>query len=451
MSGAGSGLPPAVEDLFELRQTALRYRALVEQSLIGVFVLQDERLESANARFATVFGFGGGDSPVGWPLADLIALQDRERVGAWLDGLRRGQGQDSPFTFAALRRDGTVIQVEASARRVRDHEHPILIGMLADVTDRVRAERELHQLAFTDVLTGLPNRALLIDRVTQAVHHTRRYGEGFALLLLDLDGFKDVNDSRGHDAGDTVLKVVARRLLDCVRESDTVARMGGDEFTVLLNRASQRPALERIARKVVAAVAEPIDLGEGSARVGASVGVALCPTHGLTLDALLAAADGAMYASKERGKGCYTFADDSTPLASSREVPLIAWSNDHEVGVAVIDQQHRELVTRVNGLARAIAAAEETARVRDLLADLSGYTAMHFATEEALMATYDVGGADLHREQHQQLLSELSAFDDRLEADGLSRTLVAIKEWLLAHIDHADRALGRALNARGVT
>ncbi|MCU0935787.1 MAG: bacteriohemerythrin [Gammaproteobacteria bacterium] len=451
MGGGGLKSVPAVDDLTELRETALRYRALVEQSLIGVFVLEDERLASSNARFDGVFGYGPGESPAGRPLADLVALQDRERVAAWLAGLRQGEGQDSPLTFAALRLDGSVIEVEASGRRIRDHGHPVVVGMLADVTDRVRAERELHQLAFSDPLTGLPNRALLLDRVTQAIHHARRYGEGFALMLLDLDGFKDVNDRRGHDAGDTVLKVVAGRLLECVRESDTVARMGGDEFTVLLNRATQRAALERIAAKVVATVAEPVDLGDGSVRVGASVGLALCPAHGFTVDALLAAADGAMYASKERGKGCYTFADDSTPLASSRDVPLIAWSADHEVGVAVIDGQHREMVSRVNALARAIAAAEETATVRVLLADLTGYTAMHFATEEALMATHAVGGADVHREQHQRLLGELSALDRRLESDGLSRTLVGIKEWLLAHIHHADRVLARALNARGVT
>lgn len=168
--------------------------------------------------------------------------------------------------------------------------------------------QKLETLALHDPLTGLANRRLLEDRVRMALKHARRERGQMALLYLDLDGFKAVNDQLGHHAGDVLLQQVAERLQAAVRADDTVARLGGDEFMVTLSKVAGTREAARVAGKIIEAVAQPYDLEGQGARVTTSVGLALFPEHGESADALMQNADAALYLAKEAGKNAYRIA-----------------------------------------------------------------------------------------------------------------------------------------------
>lgn len=170
------------------------------------------------------------------------------------------------------------------------------------------AENKIKHMAHFDLLTGLPNRPLLYDRLGIALANAHREEKLLSLFFLDLDGFKEVNDRFGHEAGDLVLKEVARRLQQCVRETDTVARLGGDEFVLLLASISDTQDAGMIAAKVINSLTEPIMLnGKLAHTIGASIGIANYPKDGSNQYALLSNADTAMYAAKQNGKNNYRF------------------------------------------------------------------------------------------------------------------------------------------------
>ncbi len=179
-----------------------------------------------------------------------------------------------------------------------------LIGGILDITDQKTAARQIHQLAFYDALTGLPNRTLLMDRVGQAIHFAQRHEQKFALLFLDLDHFKDVNDTLGHDVGDQLLVEVAKRLRATLREQDTICRMGGDEFILLLSDTHEGGA-EITAQKVLNQIARPYLLEENQVAVTVSIGIAIFPTHGNNFTTLSKRADIAMYQAKSGGRNRY--------------------------------------------------------------------------------------------------------------------------------------------------
>ncbi len=175
---------------------------------------------------------------------------------------------------------------------------------------RLAVKRKLHQAelyrsANYDKLTDLPNRALFMDRLNQVLKQSKRYDRKFGLLFIDLDGFKAVNDSQGHDAGDELLIQVAARLSGCVRESDTVARLGGDEFTVILSDIAGTEGAERVAKKIIETIAAPFEIKARETGIGASIGVSVFPDNGDNFDILLKKADDAMYLAKKQGKNDY--------------------------------------------------------------------------------------------------------------------------------------------------
>lgn len=180
-------------------------------------------------------------------------------------------------------------------------------GIAHDVTHRKEAEARIWRHANYDLLTGLPNRRLFIDRLSQHAAHSDRTGDPFALLFIDLDHFKDVNDRLGHDAGDTLLKMIAQRVNSCVRQSDTVARIGGDEFTVLLLDTGDRELIESIADHILTELKRPFQLGDEEASISGSIGITLFPEDAGTAQQLLSDADEAMYAAKHAGRNrlCY--------------------------------------------------------------------------------------------------------------------------------------------------
>jgi len=180
------------------------------------------------------------------------------------------------------------------------------------IVRRREYQKRLMTMAHYDSLTGLPNRTLFFDRLRFVHHNAVRYGRSYGLLYIDLDGFKDINDSLGHDAGDAVLREVASRIESSIRESDTVARLGGDELAVLLSQVVDIVAALALGDKLIDRIKGPITLDQGTAHVGASIGAALYPNHGTTSDRVLACADQAMYVAKSRGKGaCVAFAGEA--------------------------------------------------------------------------------------------------------------------------------------------
>ena len=193
----------------------------------------------------------------------------------------------------------------------------MMFGTHMDITEKKQAESRIQHLANHDALTGLPSLRLARDRINVALESAHRQHKSFAVLFFDLDGFKEINDQFGHDAGDFLLQTTADRLLECVRKSDTVARIGGDEFILLLSEIKTPADVQAIAEKVIDAVQQPVEFEHHILRVKASIGIALYPDHGHTTKALIKQADIAMYAVKNSGKNGYRFADLPSVVTTS--------------------------------------------------------------------------------------------------------------------------------------
>lgn len=179
----------------------------------------------------------------------------------------------------------------------------------------VNENRRLQErYALHDVLTGLPNRRLLMDRLASAMEHSRRYGHLMAVMYMDLDGFKQVNDLHGHVEGDRLLICVADRLREIVRQEDTVARIGGDEFVLVFSEVTKLEDVIRLAKEMLRTLKMPFELGHGVAEIGASAGIAFYPVDGTTAEQLLSCADAALYKAKAAGKNGYEFAGIATPV-----------------------------------------------------------------------------------------------------------------------------------------
>jgi two-component system cell cycle response regulator len=191
--------------------------------------------------------------------------------------------------------------------------------------ERKRAEERLTYLAQYDQLTGLVNRTLFRDRLVQAMARSKRLQQPLGLMLLDLDQFKPVNDTMGHNVGDLLLKAVAERLQECVREVDTVARMGGDEFTIILEGLTCEEDITLVAQRITTSLAEPFDLGEHKALIGVSIGITVYPTDDQEVDELLKHADAAMYRAKQQGGSSFQFhiPDDlpPPPIETTSSIP----------------------------------------------------------------------------------------------------------------------------------
>lgn len=218
------------------------------------------------------------------------------------------------FQSEHYHKNGHLIWLESSLTFIRDTElKPIgILGVSRDITERKKTEQQIQHLATHDLLTDLPGLRLAKDRMSVAINMARRYKKAVALMFIDLDGFKAVNDTLGHDAGDYVLKQVAQRLLSCVRETDTVARVGGDEFLIIATEINSSKNAAQIAQKVINLISQPVTFNKRQAVVGTSIGIALFPDHGEDMDQLIKLADEAMYKVKNAGKNNFRFVNMMT-------------------------------------------------------------------------------------------------------------------------------------------
>ena len=207
------------------------------------------------------------------------------------------------------RKDGSLFLARETITAIRDEQGHIqhYAAVQIDITEARQKEESVRHMAYHDELTGLPNRALFMDRLRQELAHAHRHGRMTALLLIDLDKFKPVNDTLGHDIGDLLLKETAMRLKACTREADTVARLGGDEFTIVLDDLKDQADAEHVAAMIVSSLSHPFRIKEHSLSISGSVGIALYPKDGITTAALIKHADIAMYQAKQRSKSGFVF------------------------------------------------------------------------------------------------------------------------------------------------
>jgi diguanylate cyclase (GGDEF)-like protein/PAS domain S-box-containing protein len=238
----------------------------------------------------------------------LIAPDDRDRIEAdYRSFLETGSPEGGDYRY--LHADGHIVWIHDRSQLVRDGDgRPMFVqGVMFDITAQKEAELSLQHMAYHDTLTGLPNRAMFEEHLDLAVARARRYDRSVAVLFMDLDGFKDVNDSMGHAAGDELLCVVASRLREATRDTDLVARLGGDEFLVLLadlpddRGASPDAVVQAVADRVGVAVATPVSLRQRTVEITISVGSSVFPFEARDVEDLMSRADAAMYAHKRRG------------------------------------------------------------------------------------------------------------------------------------------------------
>jgi diguanylate cyclase (GGDEF)-like protein/PAS domain S-box-containing protein len=282
-----------------LRQSERDYRQLFENAhdAILIFAAVEGTVLEANQRACELYGYAHAEL-VGMPLERLAkdAALGRERYREMV-----AQGTPQAFESVHLRKDGTEMTIEVNAAAVEHRGVAALLSINRDITERRALEQAIRDMAFHDPLTGLPNRKLLSDRFELALAQARRGRRAMAVLFLDLDGFKAVNDGWGHAQGDALLRDVAGRLAGALRTGDTVARIGGDEFTVLLPELPQEEGAAEVSRKILRELESTFHVSGGECRVTASIGIALYPRDGENADTLLKRADAAMYRAKLSG------------------------------------------------------------------------------------------------------------------------------------------------------
>lgn len=288
-----------------LRASERRYRDLFERNLAGVFrTASDGTILNCNDACARIFGYSTREELLKRNAADFYE-DPSVRTALLADLVVTGflTGRELCLTRA----DGQRVWVLENVSLLQTGKDlpPVIEGTMVDITDLKNAHEKIEHQAFHDVLTGLPNRKLFADRLSVAMVHARRSSKLLAVLFIDIDRFKVINDTHGHDAGDDVLLTVAERLRIGLRAGDTVARIGGDEFAVLVTELRDSDDAARIAEKLLQSIIQPIE-GQGRTfHVSASIGIALCPIDGEDAETLLKNADGAMYRAKEAGRNTY--------------------------------------------------------------------------------------------------------------------------------------------------
>lgn len=310
--GAVTGAVVAFHDISDrlaaqgrLQESELRYRTLFEGSGDGIFVVElteDGRpgvILEVNTAAAERLGYTR-EALRGLRITDITAADSLADQAETLRTLQR-EGE-ATFERVQVARDGGRVPVEIRASLADYDGRRVIIAVARDITERKEAEERIRYLADFDQLTGLPNRAQFTRRCEEELSRAARHGHRTALLFLDLDGFKAVNDTHGHATGDDLLKVVAERLTGALRRSDIAARQGGDEFVILLPEVDGPETAETVADKLIAEVNAPVRVDGLELRVGVSIGIALAPEDGETASDLQRHADAAMYEAKAGGR-----------------------------------------------------------------------------------------------------------------------------------------------------
>ncbi len=414
---------------------------LVDSGLAAFLVLDGPRITYVSPAFLMLVGWEACKAIRPVSLPELIGDGACARVLAGLASAGGGRHRD----ICTLRRSNdSEAYLAIDAALIRTTAGPRTVLVASDVTTWMQSQARLQRLAFEDALTGLANRTLLHDRIEQAIAGARRNAGTFAVLLIDLDRFKPINDIHGHAIGDLVLRETARRLRVATRAVDTVGRLGGDEFVVLLGGDGGRDEVRMIVKRIMQAVTAP--LAVHGLRIGVSVGIAIYPDDGPNAEQLLARADGAMYEAKDRGGNRHAFAEGTG--FSERICARLAWSRTYMIGIEAVDKQHEELVNRMNGLWKALLANRDRASISRGLKEMTRLLERHFATEEAHMAAYPYAGSAAHRADHERALETARSLGAQVDGQSLALGIRFLYDWLLSHIRSYDAELPRGAGSQ---
>jgi diguanylate cyclase (GGDEF)-like protein/PAS domain S-box-containing protein len=290
-----------------LRREKEKLDIVLEAFPLGVAIIAiDGRYEYVNAKFIEMFGYTLRDIPTGQEWFEKAYPDEscrRQVISTWKADLKDSNpGEARPRTFTVRCKDGSDKVIQFRPVSMREGEQFLVCE---DITERQRAEETIRHMAFHDPLTGLPNRLLFSDRLEAALARARRTGEKLAVMVLDLDNFKRVNDALGHTAGDQLLQAVGERLTALLRETDTICRMGGDEFLILLTGIAGPEAVHKTAHKVLEAIRKPFELDGAALQITTSLGMAIYPDDAQDMDTLIRRTDFAMYLAKQMGRDNY--------------------------------------------------------------------------------------------------------------------------------------------------
>ncbi|MGE5118023.1 MAG: EAL domain-containing protein [Betaproteobacteria bacterium] len=293
-----------------VRESEERLAKFMQASAEGIVFHKGGVITDANPPLCALIGYTL-DELVGRRTLEFVAPDAVAKVAAVM-----ASGQETSYDSAIVHKDGTRIPVEFIVRTMEHNGERLRMTIVRDMRDREAARSRIHHLAHHDALTGLPNRAAFIEHLERLTHPDGEARRTLALLFIDLDHFKRVNDSLGHLAGDRLLQTVALRITAVLRATDLVSRFGGDEFLVLLDDAARRQDVEDVARKLLGVIEAPFDAEGRPISVSPSIGVALYPEHGGTPTELIKHADAAMYLAKSRGRANVQFFDPGTASAA---------------------------------------------------------------------------------------------------------------------------------------
>lgn len=298
----------------ELEKSQSQLQAIIHNVMDGIITINESgEINGFNPAAEQIFGYLQMEV-FGKNVKILMPEPDKSKHDGYVNRyLYTGEGHILGVRrreVMAIRKNGEQFPMELSTSEMMLGGQRYFIGIVRDITERRLAEQKIAHLAHYDYLTDLPNRALFLDSLEHSISLAKRNKYKAAVLFLDLDGFKRVNDTLGHDAGDLLLQEVSKRLKELIRASDTVARVGGDEFIFVLNNIGPDENAALMANKIIAALSEPFDLKGQQCHVGGSIGIAIFPDDSHDSETLIKQADGAMYMAKQSGKNTFKFYGD---------------------------------------------------------------------------------------------------------------------------------------------
>jgi len=291
------------------KTTLLEQRAKAFDYLFDAVVVTDMQgtITDWNKGAERLYGYPR-EEVLGQPVNILHVPEDREKI---TEEVISAVGEFGKWSgeIRMLHKNGQVGWIESMCVPIYDDDNNMIgaLGVNRDITDRVNETRRLQHLAHYDQLTSIPNRYLLLDRITHLIAQSQRTNSKFALLYIDLDNFKTINDTKGHVIGDQLLQEAALRLTRSVRHSDTLARIGGDEFALILENLSSQHDISKMAESLINALKPPFILDNEEFTISCSIGIAIYPDSGTTTTELISASDTAMYKAKHLGRGTYRF------------------------------------------------------------------------------------------------------------------------------------------------
>ncbi|MCJ8236336.1 diguanylate cyclase [Aeromonas veronii] len=438
----------------ELAQSEQHYRFVAENSADVIWTMDTAslRFRYISPAIQPLSGYNASELfalPFKKLLPDAARIKLKEEITATLAAWYRGEHEQTRSVIRTdLRhKDGHLVATETitTLHGNEQGEPEAILGVTRDITERAAREEMMRRLAFYDPLTGLPNRRLLQQRLKEALEHNA--DQPLALMFIDLDHFKPINDTFGHETGDVLLNMVAKRMRYCVRDHDLVARLGGDEFVILLPDTSDEALT--IADHLHHSLRHPFRMSdEQELRISSSIGIALYPEHGEDAKTLMHHADQAMYQAKNRGRGrVCLYTAGLGPAQGS-----LVWQGSHECGHPRIDAEHRQLFVLTNRLLERMKDHEaHPALYLESLENLFEMAHHHFTLEESLLAELDYAELETHRQDHQLLLQKAAQLMNAARAGTLGNDELLnfiIQELVVGHMSQADRRYFPLLKGR---